>query len=145
MANYEVNTMNKCILEKRINHERMKEQFKNTLFFCPLFKKGKAGVNTVGIICGGCCIRIQMVGEKFAESILKKEFSYEDFERNQKVFTDRLTGELREYAEVVGESLGMDWESIRGACNRCNPLPVEPQEVPKVEATKMSNVARRDV
>lgn len=101
-------------------------------------------MNTVGIICGACCIRTQMVGEKLAECIMKKEFSYEELERNPEIFTDHLNGDLKVYAEVVGELLGMDWEIIRGACNRCKPLPVKPQEVPKVEATKMSNVAQRD-
>ena len=137
--------MSECILKKRISHDDMRGQFKNTNFFCPLYEKENIGMKTVGIICGACCIRTQMVSEKLAELILKRAFTYEEFERNPEILLEHLTGELKKYAEVVSELSGKDWESIRGICNRCSPIPVEPQEIPEAEATKMSNVARRDV
>lgn len=78
-----------------------------------------------------------------AELILRGEISYEDLERHPEFFTDRLPENLKEYLQV-SDLVGKDWESVRGICDRCNPLPVNPT-APKAPATKMANIARREV
>jgi hypothetical protein len=134
-----------CILGEKIDHSNFKEKFKDTLFFCRLFENEQIGMNQLGIVCGACCIRCQMIGEILAELIMKGAITYEDLERDPNCLLQYLSEELTKYGEVVSELSGKDWESIRGICNRCNPLPVKPVEVPKVPATKMTNIAKHEV
>ncbi|MFC1912116.1 hypothetical protein ACFLXG_03060 [Chloroflexota bacterium] len=133
-----------CILKNKINHSNIKEKFKDTLFFCPLFDKKSIGMNQLGIICGACCIRLQMLGDVLAEMIMKKAITYEELERDPECFYQYLSEELTNYGEEVCVLSGKSWEEIRGICNRCNPVPLEPQETPKAPATKMSNIAQRE-
>lgn len=135
----------KCILNERINHNAIDEKFKNALFFCKLFEQKNIGMNQLGTICGACCIRCQMLGDIVAEMIMKKAITYEELERDPDCLYQYLSEELTRYGEVVSEMSGKSWEEIRGTCNRCRPIPVEPQEAPKAPATRMANVARREV
>jgi hypothetical protein len=134
-----------CILSEKINHSNFKEKFKDTMFFCKLFENKGVGMNQLGLVCGACCIRLQMLGDVLAEMIMKGALSYEDLERNPKSFYQYLSEELTKYGEAVRELSGKSWEEIRGTCNRCNPIPVKPSEQPKAEATPMKNIARREV
>ncbi|MFC1910447.1 hypothetical protein ACFLXC_04065 [Chloroflexota bacterium] len=134
-----------CILENKINHINFKEKFKDTYFFCKLFEKKGTGMNQLGIICGACCIRCQQVGDIVAEMIMEKAITYEELESDPECFYQYLSEELTQYGQVVSEMSGKSLEEIRGTCNRCRPIPVEPQEAPNAEPTKMANVARREV
>jgi hypothetical protein len=133
-----------CILSEKINHNNFKEKFKDTMFFCKLFENKGVGMNQLGVVCGACCLRLQMLGDVLAEMIMKGALTYEDLERNPESFLQYLSPELTNYAEIVRELSGKSWEEIRGTCNRCNPIPVKPQEAQKADASKMSNIARRD-
>ena len=133
-----------CIFNERINHSAIDEKFKNTLFFCKLFEKQGIGMNQLGIICGACCIRCQMLGDIVAEMIMNKAITYEELERNPDCLYQYLSEDLTNYGEAISETSGKSWEEIRGTCNHCKPIPVKPQEAPKAPATKMGNVARRD-
>lgn len=137
---------NRCALEKKINnHNATNKRFKTTLFFCPLHTEKDVSMNRVGIICGACCIRTQMVGEKMADLIMRKTITYEDLERDPMCFVEHLPDDLKNYAKVVSDVSGKDWETIRGECRRCKSLAVEPTEIKDVPAQKMTYVARRDV
>ncbi len=134
-----------CILSEKINHDKINDKFKSTLFFCKLFEKQGTAMNQLGIICGACCIRLQMLGEYLAELIMKGGITYEELERDPQCFFQYLSEELTNYGEEVSVLSSKSWQEIRGICNRCNPLPVEPQEATKAPATKMRNIARREV
>ena len=134
-----------CILENKINHSEFRADYKNTYFFCPLHNEKDVSMNRVGIICGACCIRTQMVGEKMADLIMRKTITYEDLARDPMCFVEHLPDDLKNYAKVVGDVSGKDWETIRGECGRCKPLTVKPTEIKGVSAQKMTYVARRDV
>jgi len=140
-----MNNKTKCILQRKIDHSNMREQFKNNLVFCPLFERPDIGMTHIGIICGACCIRCQMVGESLADMILKGKVNLKDLERDPQCFFQHLPEELKEYAEVVTKMTGRTWEEIRRICHRCKPMLVNPPEAPKADATKMSYIARRDV
>ena len=132
----------KCILKNKINHKNIKEKFKNTLFFCKLFEKQGVGMNQLGIICGACCIRCQQLGDVLADLIRDGAITYEDLERDPERFTQYLSQELTDYAEVVRDISEKSFEEIRASCARCNPLHVKPQDSPKAPATKMKYVGR---
>ena len=136
--------MSECILKNKVSHAKAKEQFRNTLFFCRLFEEENIGMNTLGVICGHCCLKVQRIGEFIAMLVLQGIINYEQFDREPRCFAEYLPEDLKEYVDCVADISGRDWEFMRGICNRCNAIPVNPQEIPKTEATKMSNVAKRE-
>jgi len=100
---------NICALDKNINnHDDLKEKFKTTLYFCPLHTKRDVSMNRVGIICGACCIRTQMITEEMANLIMRKVITFEDLETDPMCFIEHLPDNLKEYAAVVSVVSGKD-------------------------------------
>ena len=133
-----------CAL-KNIDHIKIKDKFKGTLVFCPLLQKDTGSMIHTGVLCAGCCIKTQMVCEALADLILRKEVVAEDLKANPECFYPFLTGGLRKYAEVVSIMTGKTWLEISNECSRCKPTPIEPMEVPEVEATEITQVGQNEV
>jgi len=138
--------MNKCALEKIIDHKKVDEKYKE-LLFCPNFEKeGNGGMKFTGIVCTNCCIRVQMVADALSGLILRGEFSLDELKERPDVFYSKLSPKLREYAETVSKETGKSWFEIKNECQRCKPTWVNSQEVPdEVEVTEMTSIARSAV
>jgi hypothetical protein len=135
----------KCQLDKKIDHREVKKEFKDSLFFCPLLAKQYVGMNTMGIICGHCCLKCQQVGDILKDLLIKQVIDKNDFKRNPERFYDQLNPTLRKHAEVMAQVYGKTWIDIIKVCQRCNPTPVVPVVQTKVEPTEATMVGKRDL
>ena len=132
----------KCELERRIDHGKVKKEFKTTLVFCPLLARDSGHM---GVVCANCCLRVQQIVETVNDLVLRHVLSKDDLRRDPIHLLAHLDYRLRAYAEVVGRLSGKTWLEIPSICRRCNATPVVPTELPTADATEITHVGIREV
>lgn len=134
----------KCELEKQINHREVREQFRQTLIHCLLLERHDVGMSSLGVICGGCCIRIQQLLEAKADLLLRSIISLEDYKRNPDMIMEYLPEHLKEY--YVGlRRLGKTMNDVSSACSHCRAEHIGKKPVHASEAQEMTECGRNDL
>lgn len=134
----------KCELEKQINHRKVREQFRQTLIHCLLLKRQDVGMSSLGVLCGGCCLRIQMLLEAKADLLLRSIVNAEDYKRNPDVIREHLPERLNEYYLVLRE-LGKTMNDVSSACSHCRAESIDNKPVHATEAQEMTECGRNDL
>lgn len=134
----------KCALEKHIEHSKIREQFRQTFIQCPLLEREDIGLHSLGIVCGGCCLRIQQLLEAKKDLLLRQIISLEDFKRNPDVIVEHLPEHLGEYYKAL-KRLGKTMDDVSSECSRCKPEPIDNKPVYATEKTEMTQCRRGDL
>jgi len=134
----------KCELEERIDHSSIQRQFRETLIPCPIFERQDIGMHSLGVICGGCCLKLQMVAEAAADLLLRSVVNAEDYNRSPDIITEHLPEHLREHYHAIGR-LGKTIKDAAAECGRCKPKPIEDQPVKAVGKTEMTQCGKNDL
>lgn len=132
----------KCELK---DHKGVTPRYSETLLFCPLFKKETGSMSTVGILCVHHCLKAQQIIDALSNLIMRGEVTREDLKRNPTCFYPHLSDELKGLTQTISEKSGMSWGAISSECSRCPGTPVETNDVPKAEATEITQVGRSDL
>lgn len=133
----------KCKLEKQIDHNRIREQFRRTYIQCPLLEREDKGMTSFGIVCGGCCIRFQMLNEAKADLILRQIITKDDYKRNPDLIEEHLPEVIKEYYRALN-TLGKTLDDVASECNRCKPEPIEGRQPNFTKATEMTECGKND-
>ena len=134
----------KCKLEKQIDHSKIREQFRKVYVECPLLERQDAGMNSLGVICGGCCIRLSQLLESKKDLLLRSIVSVEDYRRNPDIIREHLPEHLGEYYEAL-EGLGKTINDVSSECSHCKPEPVDNKPIYASEKTEMTECGRNDL
>lgn len=129
----------KCVLK---DHKGVATRYSGTLLFCPLFKNETGSMSTVGVLCVHHCLKTEQIIDALSNLIMREEITREDLKRDPTCFYLLLSNELRVPAQMISEKSGLSWEAISNECTRCPATPVETNDVPKAEATEMTQVGR---
>jgi hypothetical protein len=132
-----------CPIEKIVK-SGIDNQFARTFYFCRLLEKKGIGMNGLGVISAHSCIKVQMLGDRLSDLMMRGIINWEDLERNPNAIIENLEEELKKYAVAINKVSGKDIMTVITTCRRCSPIEARPKEAPKAPASKMSNVARRD-
>ena len=133
----------KCELSKLVSHKNITPRFKETFIQCAVFSRGE-GMKSIGIVCAGCCLRLQQLLDTKNDLLLRQIITREDYERSSDIIEEHLPEHLLEYFKSI-RSLDIALDKIEGECNKCRAVPVEAPIETSVEATPMIHVAKRDV
>ena len=134
----------KCKLYKQVDHSKIREQFRQTHFHCPLLQTEDIGMSSLGVICGGCCIRIQQLLATKKDLILRQIMSAEDYKRNPDVIEEHLPEHLIRYF-IALKRIGRKLEEASAECSRCKPAPIESQPTYSSKAIEMTECSRDDL
>ncbi len=134
----------KCKLEKQIDHSKIIEQFRKTYIECPLLERKDVGMNSLGIICGGCCLRIQHLLEAKKDLLLRSIVSAEDYKRNPDIIEEYLPEHLQIY-HLALKKLGRTIKDVSSECSHCKPEPVDTRPIYASEKTEMTECGRNDL
>jgi len=134
----------KCKLEKQIDHSKIREPFRKTYIECPLLRREDVGMNSLGVVCGGCCLRIQQLLEAKKDSLLRQVFSVEDYRRNPAIVAEHLPEHLKQYHEAL-KRLGKTMVDVSSECSRCQPEPMDTRPIYADEKTEMTQCGRNDL
>lgn len=133
----------KCKLKKQIDHNKIREKFRQTYIQCPLLKREEVGMNSLGVICGGCCVRLNQLLEATKDLILHQVFSVEEYKRNPEIIAVHLPEHLREYYAAL-KGLGKTMDDM-SECERCKTVPMDNIPVYGSEKTEMTQCKRNDL
>jgi hypothetical protein len=133
----------KCRLAKQVDHSTVKKQFRGTYIHCPLLAKENKGMNSFGVLCGGCCLRIQQLIEAKRDLLLRQVFSVEDYKRNPDLILEYLPERLREYYAAL-KKLEKTVDNASSECARCKGVPIGYTPTRASKATEMSHCGRYD-
>lgn len=133
----------KCALETKVSHKNITPRFKETFVQCAVFARGE-GMKSIGIVCAGCCLRLQQLLDTKNDLLLRRIITREDYKRSPDIIKEHLPEHLLEYFKAI-RSLDIALDKIEGECNKCHAVPVEAPIETNVEATPMTHVAKRDV
>jgi len=134
----------KCELEDMIDHGSIRQRFRETLVYCPLFQREGVGMSTLGVICGGCCLRIQQLLDAKADLLLRSVVSVEDYKRNPDVIQKHLPENLGEYHAAL-RRLRKSIVDVSAECGRCKPEAVGDRPVKAAEKTEMNRCGVNDL
>lgn len=126
----------KCSL--KIDHKDIKKIYKDTMFFCHLYKKDTGSMIQTGVLCAHCCLKSQQVCDALSDLLLRQEITKDSLNRDPECFYPYLRDDLRVYAEEVGKATSKTWLEISSECARCKPTPVKPKVVTEVKPTGMA-------
>ena len=132
-----------CDLEKLVNHNNMRDKFKNSFIYCPLMKKDDTGMFRLGVVCGGCCVRLQMLVEEKEALVLRNMITKEDLKRNPNILDSYLSENLKEYWEEIS-GMGLTIDVIEDECKRCKAEPIEDKPEPS-EPTEVTQCGREEL
>ena len=133
----------KCKLEKQVDHSTIREQFKKTYIHCALLASEDKGMNSLGVLCCGCCLRIQQLIEAKEDLLLRQVLSAEDYKRNPDLIVEYLPEHLREYYAAL-RKLGKTVDDASSECARCKAVPIGHTPIRASRATEMSHCGRYD-
>jgi len=133
----------RCELESRVEHGNMREQFRETFIHCPLMERRETGMSSLGVVCGGCCLRIQQLLEAKADILLRSVVSVEDYERHPDAIAEHLPEHLQQYLLAL-RRLGKTMNDVAAECKRCNPDPIGERH-PRAEAQAMNHCGVTDL
>ena len=134
----------KCKLEKHIDHSKIREQFRKTYIECPLLERKDVGMHSLGVICGGCCVRLSQLLEAKKDLLLRSIVSVEDYRRNPDIIAEHLPEHLGEYYKALKE-LGKTIDDVSSECSLCKPEPVDSRPIYASERTEMTECGRNDL
>ena len=134
----------KCKLAKQIDHSKIREQFRKTYIECPLLEREDVGMNSLGVVCGGCCLRIQGLHEFKKDLLLRSIVNVEDYRRNPDIIAEHLPEQIREYYEAL-KRLGKRMNDVSSECSLCKPEPVDTKPIYASEKTEMTECGRNDL
>jgi hypothetical protein len=134
----------RCKLEKQVDHSTVKKQFRDTYIHCPLLAKEDKGMNSLGVLCGGCCLRIQQLIEAKKDLLLRQVFSVEDYKRNPDLIMEYLPERLQGYY-VALRKLGKTVDDASSECGRCKAMPIDYAPTRASKATEMTECGRNDL
>jgi len=133
----------KCKLEQQIDHSKIREQFRKTYIECPLLEREDVGMNSLGVVCAGCCLRLNQLLEAKKDLLLRQVFSVEDYKRNPGIIAEYLPKHLRQYYEALKE-LGKSMDDVSSECSHCKSEPMDSRPVYADEKTEMTQCKRGD-
>ena len=134
----------KCKLEQYINHSKIREQFRKVYVECPLLERQDVGMNSLGVVCGGCCLRIQGLHEFKKDLLLRSIVSVEDYRRNPDIIKVYLPEHLQVY-HVALKKLGKTIKDVSSECSHCKPEPMDNKPIYTSEKTEMTECGRNDL
>ena len=134
----------KCKLEQQIDHSKIREQFRKTYIECPLLEREDVGMNSLGVVCAGCCLRIQQLYEAKKDLLMRQVFSVEEHKRNPDVIKEHLPGHLKQYYEAL-RVLGKTMNDVSSECSRCISQPADSKPVYASEETEITQCGRNDL
>jgi len=133
-----------CKLQKQVDHSKIREQFKKTYIECPLLATKDVGMSSLGIVCGGCCLRIQELTEAKKDLLLRQIISVEDHKRNPDLIVDYLPERLQGYYAAL-KRLGKTMDNASSECGRCKAVPIDYTPTRASEPTEMRHCGVRDL
>jgi hypothetical protein len=108
-----------CALLKEItNHDSIVEIYRKNFVHCDLMST-KGSLNTMGVLCCGCCLKISQIIDILKDSLTSGVFTDKELAKNPALLYDRLPDRLKEYAIVVARITGKDWNDIAFIHSRC--------------------------
>jgi len=134
----------KCKLAKQVDHSTTREQFRKTYVHCALFAGEDKGMNPLGVLCCGCCLRIQMLNEAKKDLLLRQVVSAEDYKRNPDLIVEYLPERLHEYYAAL-KKLGKTVDDASSECARCKAVPIDYAPTRASKATEISECGVRDL
>lgn len=134
----------KCKLEKQIDHSKIRGQFRKTYIECPLLEREDVGMNSLGVVCAGCCLRLSQLLESKKDLLLRQVFSVEDYKRNPDLIGEYLPEHLKEYYTAI-KRLGKTIDDVSSECSRCKPEPMDNRPIYASEKTEMTQCRRGDL
>jgi len=134
----------KCKLLKQVDHSTTREQFKKTYIHCALFATKDKGMNVLGILCCGCCLRIQQLVEAKKDLLLRQVFNAEDYKRNPDLIMEYLPERLQGYYAAL-KKLGKTVDDASFECGRCKAMPLDYSPTRVSEPTEMVHCGVRDL
>ena len=132
-----------CELRKYVDHSSIREQFRTTFLHCALLERKGIGMSTLGVICGGCCLRIAQLRDAKSDLLVRAVINPDDLKRNPDVIQEHLPESLREY-NVALKRLGKSIADASAECGRCKPEPIGDRPVKAAAGTEMSQCSRQD-
>jgi len=133
-----------CTFEKYMQHNKIRNQFRQTFIQCPLLEREDAGMSSLGIICGGCCIRIQQLSEAKKDLLLRQVINIDDYKRNPEIIEEYLPEHLLNYYKAL-KKLGKTMDDVSSECSRCKPESIEGKPVYSSKNTEMTECGRDDL
>ena len=133
----------KCKLTKYIDHSIIREQFRQTYLQCPLLEREDVGMNSLGVVCAGCCLRIQHLLEAKKDLLLRSVISAEDYKRNPDIIKEYLPEHLQTYYLAL-KKLGKTIKEVSSECNRCRAELLDSRPIYADEKTEMTQCKRSD-
>ena len=133
-----------CIFGREISHSTIRQRFRETLIHCPLLERKGTGMSTLGVICGGCCLRIQQLLEAKDDLLLRSVVNREDYRRNPDAIQEHLPESLGEYYAAL-RRLGKSIADASAECGRCKAEPIGDRPVKAAERTEMTHCGRNDL
>jgi len=133
----------RCELETLVEHSNIREQFRQALIPCPLMEKRETGMFSLGVVCGGCCIRLQMFVEAKSDLLLRSVVSVEDYKRNPDVIAEHLPEHLKQYY-IALRKRGKTVKDVAEECSRCKPSPIGDKHT-KAEGQEMTQCGGADL
>ena len=134
----------RCKLDKQVDHSEIREQFRKTYIHCPLLERKDSGMMTLGVLCGGCCVRIQQLLETKKDLLLRQIISLDDYKRNPDMVQEHLPEHLKQYYRAL-RKLGKSLEDASSECSRCKPSPIEDTPTYSSKAAEMTECGRNDL
>ena len=134
----------KCKLTKYIDHSIIREQFRQTYIQCPLLEREDVGMNSLGVVCAGCCLRIQHLLDAKKDLLLRQVFSVEDYRRNPEIIAQHLPEHLKQYYEAL-KGLGKTMDDVSSECSRCKAEPIDDRAIYSSTNTEMTECGRNDL
>ena len=133
----------RCELETLVEHGDVREQFRQAFIACPLMEKRETGMFSLGVVCGGCCIRLQMLVEAKSDLLLRSVVSVEDYKRHPDVIAEHLPEHLKQYY-IALRKRGKTVNDVAAECSRCKPSPIGDKH-PKAKAQVMNRCGVNDL
>ena len=134
----------KCRLLKHIDHSKVKEQFRKTYIHCILFATKDKGMNSLGILCCGCCVRFQQLVAAKKDLLLRQVLSVEDYRRNPDLIVEYLPERLQGYYAAL-KKLGKTVDDACSECARCKAMPIDYAPTRTSKATEMRHCGVNDL
>ena len=134
----------KCKLKKLIDHSRIREQFRQTYIQCPLLEKQDIGMNSLGVICEDCCIRLSQLLEAKKDLLLRSIVNAEDYKRNPDIIAEHLPKHLGEYYKAL-KKLSKTIKDVSSECSHYKPEPMNNKPIYASEKTEMTECGRNDL